>query len=398
MTSPAPRRSDRQTWSNYTSFGRDYLANALGWPRPQLDKWLLSSTVHEHLVFWHSTCVERPRRYNEAIDWINTGYFDKDCNLEEDVLLLCLGEGSCASDRDAGGVECMTYADQTAQTYKWTTIELWARSVWRIVQDNCGRGAIFEKAVKFHPAAAYGIVFDILAVAFHNIACVGPQSVWSNIINGACVPTMALTPCTQSTSEVMSNLIACQIALDTNPDAASEDNLDHFDQVLDDYGMLGEHDESEYDPISEAESVSVFVETPKKNRGRASRKPSPTAPAKATGGSKRTRIQDDVHDTPSKSKKIKMWVQSVSSQTKLGQDQNNMLNIFDEGGMPIRGYRSASSMQPPAKQQSVVKKSGVQDEDMIVLRRDSVIWANSSTEMVDDSANEAASENGSFAQ
>lgn len=175
MKDTTVRRSKRQTWANYTSFGRDYLADAIGWSRSQLDEWLLSSTVHPHLVFWHSTCIERARRFNEAIEWINTGYFSKDCNLEEDVLLLCLGEGNQGSDEDAAGFECKTYADTTVQTYKWTTVELWARSVWRIVQDNCGPGAIFEKATTFHPASAYGIVFDILTLAFHNIASIGPE-------------------------------------------------------------------------------------------------------------------------------------------------------------------------------------------------------------------------------
>lgn len=367
MTNPPPRRSSRDTHGNYTSFGRDNLAEALGCSRAWLDSWLLSSKVHPHLVLWHSTCIERTRRFNEGVEWINTGYFFEACNLEDDVLLLCLEEGPEGSEADANGVKCKSYADQTARTFKWTSVELWARSTWRIVQDNCGKGDIFEKAVKFHPAAAYGIVCDLLCVAFHNIAYVGPESVWANIINNARIPELPLTPPTGSTSFEASSIVARQIAMDLDPDtlSLSDDGTVREEKMPDD-------DEVSNEASDEASDDSDFVmETPRKNRGRAGRMATPTAPVKASRGKKRMRTPDNNEDTPSK--KIHRWMTTLASDENLKEEADNMLKIFEESGAAITGYRSAATLKVSAVQRD--EQQAVDEEDIIVLRRDSSVWS-----------------------
>lgn len=372
MTSPVIRRSSRQTWANYASFGRDYLAETLGWSRPQLDDWLLSSTVHPHLVFWHSTCIERARRFNEGVEWINTGYFFKDCNLEEDVLLLCLGEGNQGSDEDAAGVECKTYANATAKTYRWTTVELWARSVWRITQDNCGKGARFEKAMESHPAAIYGIVFDVLALAFHNIASIGLESVWATIINSACTPTRALTLCTASGFiRVNNSVVAQQMAMDADPDTSSEFSVEQFEE-FGEYESDNHTEDSDFSSDADIESESVFLETPKRKRGMSDIRTSLTAPVKAARGTKQVRSEDDREESPSK--RVNRWIDTPPPDAQeLNQDK--MLEMFDENNVPITGYRAAATVQQSDVQQKSEEEPELLDEDTIVLRRDLHAWS-----------------------
>lgn len=343
LATTSPRRSNRQTWAKNPSFGRDYLADALGWSRAQLDDWLLSTSVHSHLVFWHTTCVQKARRYNESIEWIKTGYFQETSDLEEDVLLLCLGEGSDNdSNRDASGIECNTYADRTSRTFKWTTIELWARTVWRIVQDNSGKGGIFEKIMTYHPAAAYGIVFDILSLAFHNIAWVKSESVWSTLITTKCIPVLALTQ-SATTPALVCQEITRQAEMDADPDATSKDEVvEKFEEVYEDGDVFTEFNDSDFCSGSEADSESVFLEEiPKKKRGVGRLRGTSTSPAKTTGKRKKLSASEEspkrpqslvsrsgtpaaptkasgrrkrahVEDTPSK--RIKQWVQSLPSQ------------------------------------------------------------------------------------
>lgn len=239
------------------------------------------------------------------MEWINTGYFLQECNLEEDILLLCLGEGEQSSNEDADGEACGMYADTTARTCKWTTIELWARTVWRIVQNNCGPGTVFEKAMKFHPAAAYGVTFDILTLAFHNIASVGPESVWATIINSAYIPTLALTPCNKPTSVRMTSIIARQIAMDTDPDASSEIDIEHFEEVLEDFETENISEGSEFSSEAKIESESMFVETPKRKRGASSRRYS--TPVRRVRGNKRAYSDDGEEETPSK--RVERWME-----------------------------------------------------------------------------------------
>lgn len=176
-----PRRSKRTACASYESNGRDYLAAELQLSRQDLEFWLASPSVHPHLLLWYNLCIVGSRRFNEAIDWINTGsngYFYNKSDLEEDLLLMCLGEGN------HGGPEGnqTDHSDGKARTSGWATQEIWGRAAWRIVQSNCGKGQLFERAVIQHPAAAYAIAIDILCIAFHSIAFRKSESIWQQII------------------------------------------------------------------------------------------------------------------------------------------------------------------------------------------------------------------------
>lgn len=173
---PPTRRSARVI---YDSNGRDYLCSVTGWTRDTLDQWLISDSVRSHLQLWYAICIQSKGRFNEGVDWINTGYFYDEGALEEDVLLLCLNEGNSKDTKDnATSTNGPAYADKIAITCKWITAEVWGRTSWRIVQDNVGRGEAFEKAVIEHPSAAYAFVIDVLCLAFHSIAYRGKASVW----------------------------------------------------------------------------------------------------------------------------------------------------------------------------------------------------------------------------
>jgi len=182
-----PRRSARLTV--YDSNGRDALASTLNWSRTQLETWLTSPTVRPHLRLWYRTCIENERRYNEGIEWINTGekgYYYNPSDLEEDVLLECFGEGIAGGSPELeamiGGT--VGFATEGIKTASWTTVELWARTAWRIVQNNMDAGQVFEQAALKHPAACYAAVIDLLCIAFHSIAHRGAASCYRDLIIG----------------------------------------------------------------------------------------------------------------------------------------------------------------------------------------------------------------------
>lgn len=135
-------------------------------------------------------CVSGSRRFNHAIEWINSGqkgYFYNAENLEEDLLFLCLGEGigsAVVDSKSAGGKEIAKFADKDAKTSTWLTQEVWARTAWRIVQDNRGDGQLFADSVESHPATCYAFAIDLLCLAFHSIAFRGGESVYTQIIMG----------------------------------------------------------------------------------------------------------------------------------------------------------------------------------------------------------------------
>ncbi|KAK4504873.1 hypothetical protein PRZ48_002836 [Zasmidium cellare] len=193
MSNPSPgalpaRRSARV---DYDSNGRNYLCSVTGWSREQLDQWLTSDSVRSHLQLWYSTCISSERRCNESIDWINTGYYNDGGELEEDLLLMCMGEGGVVKDALQVGdpvVLLCAYSDTAIVTAKWITQEVWARTAWRIVQSNTSPGDAFEETIYKHPAAAYAFAIDILCLAFHSIVYRETDSVWEGIINIAAAP------------------------------------------------------------------------------------------------------------------------------------------------------------------------------------------------------------------
>ena len=189
MAPGKPRRSPRL--DIVESNGRDYLADTMGWTREELEEWVSSSSVKPHLQRWHQICVAGRNRLNDAIGWLSTGnpeYYNNAEELEEDLLLMCLGEGTMDNQGDlgeGGEGESFRHADKNVKTTEWTTQELWARTAWRIVQNNKGVGEVFEKRAEAHPAACYGFTIDLVCLAFHSIAFRGRASIWEQLINGS---------------------------------------------------------------------------------------------------------------------------------------------------------------------------------------------------------------------
>ncbi|KAK3725396.1 hypothetical protein LTR37_000366 [Vermiconidia calcicola] len=188
MAAEPVRRSARLT--TYDSNGREYLAGSIGWSLNELERWLTSPTVQPHLQLWYNLCVSGARRFNDAIEWIKTGetgYYCDPSDLEEDLLLLCLGEGDGVDEQEPQSPpngKRAAYSDEKAATGKWITQEVWARTAWRIVQDNRGDEQAFAKDVREHPAACYGFVIDLLCLAFHSLAFRGRASPYESLING----------------------------------------------------------------------------------------------------------------------------------------------------------------------------------------------------------------------
>lgn len=174
----------------------------MAWSRERFEEWLQSQSVKRHLLLWYHLCVKSPKRFNEAVEWINTGengYFYNSSDLEEDLLLMCLDEGNI-EDQQELEEDKASYADQKTLTHKWSTQEVWARAAWRIVQDNRGAGEAFEHAAINHAAAAYGFVIEILCIAFHSMAFRKWASVWEEIITGIGF-TMLSSPDTPSAED-----------------------------------------------------------------------------------------------------------------------------------------------------------------------------------------------------
>lgn len=163
------------------SNGRDYLCSVTGWSRAKVDQWLTSNSVRSHLQLWYRICICSTRRFNDSIDWINTSYYKDGGELEEDLLLMCLAEGSDTNETTQSDLAINpggAYADVTVCTSAWITQEVWARTAWRIVQSNAGKGEAFERSIQQHPASAYALAIDILCLAFHSIAYREEKSVW----------------------------------------------------------------------------------------------------------------------------------------------------------------------------------------------------------------------------
>ena len=69
------------------------IASPTSWTRAKLEGWIASSTVQPHLQLWYQLCIASKRRFNDAVDWINTGeqgYFYNPNDLQEYLLLMCL--------------------------------------------------------------------------------------------------------------------------------------------------------------------------------------------------------------------------------------------------------------------------------------------------------------------
>lgn len=163
------------------SNGRDYLSSKLGWTRSTFEEWLYSVTVRPHLQEWYSLCITANTRFNDAVDWINIGekgYFYNEHNLEDDLLLMCLCAGDDGKIQACAVDNSIDFASAKPSSHCWTTQELWARTAWRITQANRATGQIFHFAMQDRPAAAYGLVVEMLCITFHSVAHRGVGSVY----------------------------------------------------------------------------------------------------------------------------------------------------------------------------------------------------------------------------
>jgi hypothetical protein len=128
MATQALRSSTRLQLES--SNGRAYLADLIGWMTAELESWIRSSTVQPHLQLWYHLCVASARRFNDAVEWINSGpegYYYHPRDLEEDLLLMCLCEGVASNGTISSVSTAASYENKTAATGKWITQELWAR-------------------------------------------------------------------------------------------------------------------------------------------------------------------------------------------------------------------------------------------------------------------------------
>lgn len=211
MATDGLRRSSRL--EPYDSNGRLYLADQIGWSRKQLETWITSITVQPHLRLWYQICIGSPRRFNDAVDWINGGeggYYYNEEGLEEDLLLLCLSDGGADPDNvvPAHEADATSFNNAQKSTTDWPTQAIWARAAWRIVNSNKQPGEAFAGSIDTHPAACYSFVIDLLCLAFHSIAHRGAASVYTDLINNSrahsasdtCSPATSTQPATASST------------------------------------------------------------------------------------------------------------------------------------------------------------------------------------------------------
>ncbi|KAF7195663.1 hypothetical protein HII31_02981 [Pseudocercospora fuligena] len=313
------RRSRRHAAVCYDSNGRDCVAEQLRLTRTELEVWLALPTVHTHIQLWYNLCVVGRKRFKDGREWIETGengYFYNRSYLEEDLLLMCLEEGD-VEEGIAG-----KFSDRNASTFDWITQEVWARTIWRIVQDNRGAGQMFETQAINHPAAAYGAIIDLLTISFHSIVFRGGESIWHNLILDG---DEIQTPPTPSTGMTETPLDV-EVALDRHSESkGSSSDSEDTSSVISDTSMLDSDEDFELPQTPEKASKSA-------------------QPLQTPGAPKKAKTQ------ASKEEMMQRWLETS------GEDQedddnivvaprkttNGALYLVDQEGMPITGYRMAA--------------------------------------------------------
>ncbi|SMQ47833.1 unnamed protein product [Zymoseptoria tritici ST99CH_3D7] len=295
--------------------------------RTQLEQWLTSDTVLPHLVLWSKLCIDNPRRYNDASEWVNFvdgKYFEDGGELEEDLLLACLAEGqSNAKGNDEGVGGSSVFADHNAKTALWCTQDLWARTAWRIVQDNSGPSEIFRRKIEHHPAFAYAVAIDILCLAFHSIAWRESASCWWVLINSASAQNESQI----SLAQLINSTITQQaMRLDQKTD--TESSVDS---------------EMEYVELSDDDTVTMVTASDSVESEFAD----PESPF-----TKDTSVSETSEVTPTRSHKKKLtttasgidavqdWMDGLPPPGN-GIEVDGTLRMIDEQGTPITGYRMA---------------------------------------------------------
>ena len=265
----------RSASTSYTSNGRDYLASELGCTREQLDTWLKSSKVRPHLQVWYKLCVLGLRRCKEVVEWVETGthighvgYFYDPVEFQLDVALMCLGEGNVEGGPN---YSVSQYADPTVQTYDWSTQEVWARTVWRIVQENGDGGDFFEAMIQEHPAKAYALVIDMLSIAFHSIIFRRCESVWEKLIGfGVGLPFEALEDeAAEFTRNKMVIYLANQLDQSPNAEPQKDDVSDALSEADSEVDIIDHVDDEEFaDPVTPNTKATNSESSPRAPRKR----------------------------------------------------------------------------------------------------------------------------------
>ncbi|KXT12586.1 hypothetical protein AC579_2107 [Pseudocercospora musae] len=310
------RRSRRHAAVCYDSNGRDCVADQLRLTRSELRAWLALPIVHAHLQLWYNLCVVGRKRFKDGREWIETGedgyFYDRSC-LEEDLLLMCLEEGDI--EEGVAG----KFANRKASTFDWITQEVWARTIWRIVQDNRGAGQLFETQAISHPAAAYGAIIDLLTISFHSIVFRGGESIWHNLILGG---GEAQAPPTPSTSTTETPLDVGVVLDRRSEDNGSSSESEDASSVISDTSMLDSDDD--FEPPQTPEKPSKNAQLPQ----------TPVAPKKAKAHVSSEEMMQSWLETSAEGQEDEG---NIPRQTK-----NGALYLVDQGGMPITGYRMAA--------------------------------------------------------
>lgn len=167
------RRSDRLKTTELN--GRGYLSDQMGCTVFKFEEWMKSSSVLPHLLQWDKLCIKGVSRYNDVVDKINSGEFYDVEEFEDDLILACLSENHEHSAR---------FTAPHIITCDWTTVDVWARTAWRIVWNNKAEGQIFHHSIHSHPTKCYAFAIDMLCIIFHSIAHRGAYSCYHGIMHG----------------------------------------------------------------------------------------------------------------------------------------------------------------------------------------------------------------------
>ncbi|EME86343.1 uncharacterized protein MYCFIDRAFT_172115 [Pseudocercospora fijiensis CIRAD86] len=313
------RRRKRPTWTIDAGPG-DTQPFAMIRTGANFEAWLALPTVHTHTLLWYNLCVVGRRRFKDGREWIETGengYFYNRSFLEDDLLLMCLEEGD-VEEGVAG-----KFSDQNTSTFDWITQEVWARTIWRIVQSNRGPGHIFATQAVNHPAAAYGAVIDLLTIAFHSIVFRGGESIWHKLILSGDETQTPPTPSTNTTDTALDGEVALDHRSET--EGSSSDSEETSSGSSDDISMLDSDEDFELPQTPE--KASKITQPPQ----------TPGAPKKA-----KTQVSSE--------EMMQRWLHTSADDQEVddnivvapGRTTEGTLHLVDQEGMPITGYRLAS--------------------------------------------------------
>lgn len=177
--------STRRPVSPNNAHRLDHFAATIGWSQAELEQWCLSVAVTPHLRTWYNLCMRSPKRFAEGLEWTRTcddAQTSEVSQMKDDVLKLCLAAQKCSDHRYykfVGAVEDIAF-----NTELWSTCEIWARTVWRIVEDSMTIRPDIVKMGTVELVGPYGFVIELLLTVFTSIASRSDNSPWAQFIEG----------------------------------------------------------------------------------------------------------------------------------------------------------------------------------------------------------------------